>query len=79
MLGGVEREGVRRVRQEQMKNYDLMTVKEAAKYIGLAEKTLYTKISQRQIRYLKVGRLVKFDRNALNDWLKEQTVMPMPE
>ena len=66
------------MKHEQKKNYELMTVKEAAQYIGLAEKTLYTKISQRQIRYLKVGRLVRFDRNALNDWLKEQTVMPMP-
>ncbi len=62
-----------------MKNYEVMTVKEAASYLGLAEKTLYTKISQRQIKYLKVGRLVKFDRNDLNEWLKQQTVMPMPE
>ncbi len=66
------------MKQDQKKNYELMTVKEAARYIGLAEKTLYTKIGQRQIAYLKVGRLVKFDRNALNDWLQQQTVMPMP-
>ena len=67
------------MKHEQKNNYELMTVKEAAQYIGLAEKTLYTKISQRRIPYLKVERLVKFDRNALNDWLKAQTVMPMPE
>ena len=70
---------MRPMKQDQKKNYELMTVKEAARYIGLAEKTLYTKIGQRQITYLKVGRLVKFDRNALNDWLQQQTVMPMPE
>lgn len=65
--------------QDKMKNYELMTVKEAASYLGLAEKTLYTKIGQRQIGYLKVGRLVKFDRDALNAWLQQQTVMQMPE
>jgi len=69
---------MRPMKQDQKKNYELMTVKEAARYIGLAEKTLYTKIRQRQIAYMKVGRLVKFDRNALNDWLQQQTVMPMP-
>ncbi len=65
------------MKHDQKKDYELMTVKEAASYLGLAEKTLYTKISQRQIKYLKVGRLVKFDRNDLNEWLKQQTVMPM--
>ena len=35
-------------------------------------------VCQRRIPHLKVGRLVKFDRNALNQWLKEQTRMPIP-
>ena len=35
-------------------------------------------VCQRRIPHLKVRRLVKFDRNALNQWLKEQTRMPMP-
>ena len=65
------------MRHEQIKQYDLMTVKETAQYLGVAEKTLYTKIGLRQIPFLKVGRLVKFDRQALNEWLKAQMVMPM--
>ena len=67
------------MKEKQMQKYELMTFKETASYLGIAEKTLYTKANQRQIPYLKLGRLLKFDRNAINEWLKKQTVMPMPE
>ena len=64
--------------QDQKKTYDLMTVKEAAQYIGLAKKTLYTMVSHRRIPFVKVGGALRFDKDHVNDWLKEQTVMPMP-
>jgi len=67
------------VKQEQARRFDLMTIQETASYTGLSVNTLYTMVSQRRIPYLKVGRLVKFDRNTVNDWLQQQTVMPMPE
>ena len=67
------------MKHDQKKDYELMTVKQTAAYLGIAEKTLYTKASQRDIRCYKVGRLLKFDRNEVNEWLKKQMVMPMPE
>jgi len=67
------------VKEKQMQKYELMTVKQTAAYLGIAEKTLYTKASQRHIRCYKVGRLLKFDRNEVNQWLKDQAVMPMLE
>lgn len=60
-------------------HYELMTVGEAGRYTGLSIKTLYTMVSQRRIPYVKAGRSLRFDKGHLNDWLKEQTVMPMPE
>ncbi len=56
----------------------LMSIQEAAAYIGLAVPTLYTMVSQRRIPYVKVGRLTKFDLGLLDAWLKQHTVMPMP-
>ena len=56
----------------------LMSVKEAAAYVGLSPHTVYGMVSQRRIPYLKVGRLVKFDQAMLDAWLKKHTIMPMP-
>jgi excisionase family DNA binding protein len=55
-----------------------LTVKEVSQYIGVATDTIYTMVNQRRIPYVKVGRLVKFDQAALDAWLKQNTVMPMP-
>jgi excisionase family DNA binding protein len=56
----------------------LLSVREAANYIGLSTHTLYTMVSQRRIPYVKVGRLTKFDVVLLDAWLKKHTVMPIP-
>ncbi len=57
----------------------LISVKEAAYYIGLSPDTVYTMASQMRIPFVKVGRRTMFDVGLLDDWLKEHTVMPMPE
>ena len=57
----------------------LLTVQEAAQYTGLSVHTIYTMASQKRIPYVKVGRLVKFDRETLDKWIKQQTVMPVPK
>ena len=57
----------------------LLTIKEVAEYTGLSVHTLYTMVSQRRIPYVKVGRRTMFDVGLLDDWLKQHTVMPMPE
>lgn len=54
-------------------------MEEAHQYTGLSTHTLYTMVSQRRIPYVKVGRLTKFDKDLLDAWLKQNTVMPMPE
>ena len=56
----------------------LITIKEAADYMGLSPHTLYTMVSQRRVPFVKVGRLVKFDVELLDKWIKQNTVMPMP-
>ncbi len=56
----------------------LISIQEAAVYTGLAVPTLYTMVSQRRIPYVKVGRLTKFDIALLDQWIKQNTMMPMP-
>ncbi len=56
----------------------LLSIKEAANYMGLSPHTLYAMVSQRRVPYVKVGRLTKFDVGLLEAWLKQHTVMPIP-
>ena len=56
----------------------LVSIKEAAVITGLSPHTLYTMVSQRRIPFVKMGRLVKFDVELLDKWIKQHTVMPMP-
>ncbi len=56
----------------------LISVQEAADYIGLSPDTVYTMVSQRRIPYVKVGRRTMFDVGLLDAWIKQRTVMPMP-
>jgi excisionase family DNA binding protein len=56
----------------------LITIQQAAGYTGLSPHTLYTMVSQRRVPFVKVGRLVKFDLDLLDKWIKQNTVMPMP-
>ena len=55
----------------------LIDIKAAAPYTGRSAHTIYAMVSQRGIPYVKVGRLVKFDVNLLDAWIKQNTVMPM--
>lgn len=56
----------------------LIPIQQAAEYTGLSRHTLYAMVSQRRVPHVKVGRLVKFDMELLEKWIKQHTVMPMP-
>ena len=56
----------------------LLDIGPVATYLGVSPHTLYKMVSQRRIPYIKVGSRVKFDPANLDDWIKQQTVMPMP-
>lgn len=56
-----------------------LSIKEAADYLSLSTHTLYKYVSQRRIKYYKFGGAVRFDIRDLDQWVKDQVVMPMPE
>ncbi len=57
----------------------LISIQEASEYTGLSVHTLYKMVSLRRIPFVKMGRLTKFDVGLLDAWIKQHTVMPMPE
>ncbi|MBI5453937.1 MAG: helix-turn-helix domain-containing protein, partial [Deltaproteobacteria bacterium] len=51
----------------------LLDTKEASELLGIKKNTLYEWVIQRKIPFVKVGRLTKFRRDALEEWLKKRS------
>ncbi len=58
-----------------MGNDSLMTTTEAANYLGVAPETLnvWRCVKRYDIPYIKVGRLVKYRKSALDTFLEQRT------
>jgi excisionase family DNA binding protein len=55
---------------------NLLTMDEAAKYLGISKLTLYGWVSSRKLGYVKIGRLVKFKQTQLDAWIDQHTISP---
>ena len=47
----------------------LMTTREAAIYLGLSVAALYQLVHRKLIPVIRIGRALRFDIVALNDWI----------
>lgn len=52
----------------------LLNVSELSQHLGVKVKTVYCWIHARQIPYIKVGRLVKFDPLDISQWVESKKV-----
>lgn len=52
----------------------LLNIKEAARFLGTTDKTLYTKIWRREIPFIKLGRSVRFDVRDLEALIERSRV-----
>lgn len=50
----------------------LMNIKEAAEYLGIKESRLRTATRLRQLPFMKVGRLIRFEKGHLDKWITEK-------
>ncbi len=58
----------------------LLTLEECANYMGMKKNTLYQLTSKRRIPHYKPGgRLVYFDLEEVNAWLKSNRIAPQSE
>ena len=49
-------------------------LQEVSEYLGVTRGTLYVWVCHKRIPYLKIGRLVKFDLQVIEAWLKDKRV-----
>jgi excisionase family DNA binding protein len=49
----------------------LMNVDELADYLGLKKQTIYNWLNQKKIKGIKIGKVWRFDRKYIDDWLKD--------
>lgn len=50
----------------------LMNIDEAASYLSIKTSRLYTATRRRELPFMKVGRLVRFEKEHLDKWITEQ-------
>jgi len=55
----------------------LMSIDEAAEFLGLKKSTLYKYISARKMPFLKVGSRVLFSREKLEEWISSHIIEPI--
>jgi excisionase family DNA binding protein len=53
---------------------DIMTVKELADYLKIAEKTAYRFALEKKIPGFKVGTAWRFRQKEIDEWIKKQTL-----
>jgi excisionase family DNA binding protein len=51
----------------------LMTIDELAEYLGLQKQTIYNWLHQKKISGFKIGKVWRFDRRYVDEWLKNIT------
>lgn len=63
-----------RMRSNERVSKRLLTVREAAQYLGLQEDTMYKKARLRELPSVKVGRSLRFDVVALDRYVEQHTI-----
>jgi excisionase family DNA binding protein len=54
-----------------------MTVKEASRYLAVPVPTLYTRVWERTIPFVRLGRSIRFDRRDLDQMIESNKVHPV--
>lgn len=49
----------------------LMSVDELAEYLGLQKQTIYNWLQQKKISGIKIGKVWRFDRKYIDEWLRK--------
>jgi excisionase family DNA binding protein len=49
----------------------LISVDELAEYLGLQKQTIYNWLNKKKISGIKIGKVWRFDRKYIDDWLKQ--------
>jgi excisionase family DNA binding protein len=76
-LSNVSSDGIvsekRNVSEKISKQKQLLGMNEASEFLGISKNTLYEWVIQKKVPFIKVGRLTKFKKEALEAWLEQRT------
>lgn len=56
---------------KRKRNNRLMDVDELAGYLGLQKQTIYNWLHKKKISGMKIGKVWRFDKKDIDDWLKK--------
>jgi excisionase family DNA binding protein len=75
MKQAVEVMGGRRIIPScETQNAEILTIGKLSKYLSVSPNTIYSWISRKKIPYIKLGRLVRFNRQDIDKWVQEKKV-----
>jgi excisionase family DNA binding protein len=57
----------------------LLTIREAAEYLGFSVHTIYGWTSQRRIPFVKMGGRLRFDKPTLDRWIEQFALAPIKD
>ena len=52
----------------------MMDINQLADKLGMSVSGVYTWVNQRKIPFVKIGHLIRFDSNDIDQWLEEKKV-----
>lgn len=52
----------------------LMTIKDVSNYTKIKEKTIYAKVESKQIPSYRIGRLIRFKKEEIDEWISSQYI-----
>ena len=61
---------------ENEKSIDLLTIEEAANVLRLKKSRLRQAVFRREVKYVKLGALIRFKREHLVEWIEKSTMGP---
>lgn len=53
---------------------NLLTIKQAGEKVGLSVSTLYKKVENQEIPFVRIGRNVRFRLDLLENWINNRTI-----
>ena len=51
-----------------------LSIVELSQYLSVKENTIYSWVSQRKIPFKKLGRLVRFSLDEIDEWIRQKSV-----
>lgn len=54
----------------------LLTIEELSKYINIKKATVYDLVYRKKIPYIKIGRLLRFKKSFIDQWIKLRLNVP---